>query len=39
MFKRVRVKCPTCGVKVESLEFLDRYARVTSELSHQTSEL
>jgi len=39
LFEKVRVKCPTCGVKVERLEFIDKYARVTQELSHQTSEL
>lgn len=39
MFEKVRVKCPTCGVKVERLEFSDKYARITKRLSHQTSEL
>lgn len=39
MFEKVRVDCPTCGVKVENLEFLEKYARATKELSHQTSEL
>lgn len=39
MFEKVRVDCPTCGVKVERLEFVDKYARVTTDLSHQTSEL
>ncbi|MBU0599737.1 transposase family protein [bacterium] len=28
MFEKVRVKCPTCGVKIESLEFMDKYARL-----------
>ncbi|MEW6104604.1 MAG: transposase family protein [bacterium] len=26
-------------MKTESLEFLERYARITKELAHQTSEL
>ena len=39
MFEKVRVECPTCGVKVESLEFMDKYARLTQELAFQTSEL
>jgi len=39
MFEKVRVNCSSCGVRVEKLEFLDRYARVTKELAHQISEL
>ena len=39
MLEKVRVNCPTCGVKVEILEFLEKFSRVTKELFHQTSEL
>jgi len=38
-FKKVKVRCPRCGVKVESLDFLDKYGRITLELSHQISQL
>ncbi|MEW6007934.1 MAG: transposase family protein [bacterium] len=39
VFEKKRVNCPNCGIKTESLEFLERYARITKELAHQTSEL
>ncbi|MDI6890829.1 MAG: ISL3 family transposase [Thermodesulfovibrionales bacterium] len=38
-FEKVKVRCPRCGVKVESLEFLEKSKRITKELSHQVSEL
>jgi transposase len=38
-FKRYRVKCPDCGVRVESLDFVDKYARVTTALSSLVYEL
>lgn len=34
-FKKVKVRCPQCGVKVEKLDFLERGGRLTKELSHQ----
>jgi len=38
-FEKVKVKCPTCGVKVERLDFLDKHARFTKDLHHQTGQL
>lgn len=38
-FKRYRLKCPDCGVKVEALDFVDKYARVTTALSALVYEL
>jgi len=38
-FEKVKVRCPTCGVRVEKLDFLDKYARLTKELFHQAGEL
>ena len=38
-FKKVRVNCPKCGIKVERLDFLDKHSRVTKDLFYQTSEL
>ena len=38
-FEKVKVRCPLCGVKVEKLDFLDKYSRLTKELSHQIGEL
>jgi len=28
-FEKVKVRCPTCGVRVERLDFLDKHARLT----------
>ncbi|URA09650.1 ISL3 family transposase [Thermospira aquatica] len=38
-FKKVKLRCRSCGVKVERLEFLEKNKRVTKELTHQVSEL
>lgn len=36
---RVRVACPQCGPKVERLDWLDRYARVTRRLGESVARL
>jgi len=33
MLPRLRVRCPSCGPKLESLDWLDPYARVTKRLA------
>jgi transposase len=38
-FTEYRVKCPTCGLKVESLPWVARYARVTMPLASLVAEL
>jgi transposase len=38
-FTEYRVKCPTCGLKVESLPWVARYARVTVPLASLVAEL
>ena len=37
--RRVRVKCPTCGPKVQDLPWLERYARVTTRLAESVARL
>lgn len=37
--RRVRVRCPTCGPKVEELPWLERYARVTTRLAESVARL
>ena len=36
---RVRVACPRCGPKVEALDWLDRYARVTRRFADSVARL
>lgn len=36
---RVRVKCPTCGPKLEELSWLAAYARVTARLAESVARL
>jgi transposase len=36
---RVRVNCPVCGPKLESLDWLEPYARVTSRLAQSVARL
>ena len=38
-FDKVKVRCNHCGIRVEKLDFLGKYAHVTHELFHQTGEL
>jgi len=38
-FMEYRVICPNCGLKVEALDWIDRYARVTTLLANLVSEL
>lgn len=38
-FQRYRVSCQICGIKVEKLEFVDRYARVSTALGYLISQL
>jgi transposase len=38
-FTEYRVKCPTCGLKVEALPWVTRYARVTVPLAGLVAEL
>lgn len=38
-FEKVKVRCRSCGIRVESLDFVQRYGRVTQDLSHQVGEL
>lgn len=37
--RRVRVRCPACGPKVERLAWLERYARVTTRLAESVARL
>ena len=39
LIHRVRVACPRCGPKVEALDWLDRYARVTRRLADNVARL
>ena len=36
---RVRVACPACGPRIEALDWLDRYSRVTRRLSESVARL
>ena len=36
---RVRVACPNCGPRVEALDWLDRYARVTRRLAESVARM
>jgi len=36
---RVRVRCPTCGPKIEQLDWLDSYARFTRRLGESVTRL
>lgn len=38
-FMQYRVVCPSCGLKVEELAFVDRYSRVTVDLAKLVYEL
>jgi transposase len=39
MVPRCRLACPRCGPKLEALEWLDRYARVTRRLAESVARL
>lgn len=36
---RCRLACPRCGPKLEQLEWLDRYSRVTRRLANSVAQL